>query len=194
MFNPALSDEYVAATQPQWPAIARVPRVTLLAIDASGVARAVDRPADAVQKATSCLLALRDGDLVRVIHHAGVDYVTDILARHSNGEQVIDTGTQPLRIQAACLELTATQAMTLRASRLTLIGALSSWVSRQLVLRTRRLSVKAGEVRRRIRGIDATHAHHLHQHADEAVVVRGRVGSVRMDGVLRMDGGQVHVG
>ncbi|HEY9133286.1 MAG TPA: DUF3540 domain-containing protein [Dyella sp.] len=168
--------------------------MTSLAIDAAGVARAIDRPTDTVKKAASCLLALHDGDLVRVIHHDGVDYVTDILVRRGEDEQVIDMGPQPLRIQAGSLELTAARAMTLRASRLTLIGALSSWVSRQLALRTGRLSVKAGDVRRQIRGVDATHAHHLHQRADEAVVVRGRVGSVRMDGVLRMDGGQVHVG
>ena len=194
MFNPAQFDDRVATIDSTWTSTTPGPRVTHLTANDEGAMRAVDRPGERVLRAASCLLALRDGDLVRIVRHAGIDYVTDVLARRTKGEQVIDAGEQPLRIVAPRLELVARESMGLRAPRLTLVGAFSSWVSRHLNLRTGRLSVKAGQVQREVRGIDATHARHLHQRADEAMVMRGRVGSVRMDGVLRIDGAQVHVG
>jgi Protein of unknown function (DUF3540) len=194
MFNQAQSDDNAAVIDSAWTPAALQPRVTCLIADAKGAMRAADRPGDRVLRAASCLLALRGGDLVRIVRHAGIDYVTDVLARREEGVQVIDAGGQPLRIMATRLELVAGESIGLRAPRLTLVAAFSFWVSRHLNLRPGRLWLKARQVQREVRGIDATHARHLHQRADEAMVMRGRVGSVRMDGVLRIDGAQVHVG
>lgn len=194
MFNPAQFDDNVATNDSTWTSATLQPRVTCLAADAKGTLRAVDRPAKHVRRAASCLLALCDGDLVRIVHHAGTDYVTDVLARRQEGEQVIDAGGQPLKILATRLELVARESIGLRAPRFTLVATLSSWVSRHLNLRPGRLWLKARHVQREVRGVDATHARHVHQRADEAMVMRGRVGSIRMDGVLRIDGAQVHVG
>jgi hypothetical protein len=144
--------------------------------------------------ATSCLVKAVCGDRVRAVLDAGTWYVTDILRRtNASAPLKIDVGDKTLNVLANRLCLDAKE-LHLTAQTWSTTAA---HVRQQLgseVTQVEQRYVHAGSSATDVDTTAVTRAAHIVSHASQALVLRGKAASLGADGLLRIDGAQVHMG
>jgi hypothetical protein len=148
-----------------------------------------------VDVAVSCLVQPCLGDRVRVLVHEGRFFVTDILLRtDALAPLVIGDERKNLELRANDLQLESRGELSLRSSSLSLFSGAAVWVADSLRQVARTLCIEAGNAHRQVEHVDSVSARHVVSTATQSTTLRGRVGSIQADAVLRIDGGQVHMG
>jgi hypothetical protein len=145
--------------------------------------------------AASCLLAPVSGDVVSAVMSDEKLYVTAVLVREDNEAPLIFSGGKvPLHIVAPSLMLHGTERVEIQTPQLSLLSRTSKWVSDTLHQVTRSLFVRATNAHRKVEYTDEVEARHISQRAEQSLAVNARVGSINASAVLKIDGGQVHMG
>jgi hypothetical protein len=160
----------------------------------NGVLRIAGRPRIAVAAAVSCLVQPQPGDRVRALVHDGQYFITDILLRDAAAPLMLGDEQRAVTFRARNLSLVADEQLSLRAPSLSVFARAAYWVSDSLRQVARSLRIEAGHAHRQVEHVDSVNAQHVVQNASQSMALRSRVGSIQADGVLRIDGGQVHMG
>jgi len=152
-------------------------------------------PYSAVTTAAGCLIAPEKGDLVCAMVQGDCAYVLSVLERHAATTPLI-LGTQdtPLHIRAPSLALEASESITMKTSRFSLVSHTSKWVAQTLRQIAGSLFISAENAHKKVENLDATEAGHIAQHAEKSMVLDNEIGAITSRAVLRIDGGQVHMG
>jgi hypothetical protein len=169
-------------------------RCAFLHGDGRGGLRFGDDHHSPVAVAISCLVKAVAGDRVRAVLDEGTWYVTDILRRLDGSAPLdIDTGNNTLNVSAGRLCLSA-QDLQLSAKHWSTSAAhLHQQLGRE-VTHVEQRYVRAGSSAIDVDTTAVTRAAHIVSHASKALVLRGKAASLDAEGLLRIDGAQVHMG
>lgn len=145
--------------------------------------------------AASCLIQPQAGDLVSaVIHHRQV-FVTAILQRQQvDAPVVLNSGEVPLHLQAPSLEIHGADKITLHTRKFSLFANTSVWVAKVLHQVADALFIRAKHAHRQVENTDEVQARHISQQAEQSLIVNSRIGSLTASAVMKIDGGQIHMG
>ncbi|MGP2741388.1 DUF3540 domain-containing protein, partial [Serratia nevei] len=83
---------------------------------------------------------------------------------------------------------------TLRSPHFTLLTRSSRWVAETLHQISQRLFVRSKHASRRVEETDEVLAKHIIQDARQSLVINSEIGSLKSSAVLKIDGGQIHMG
>ncbi|HFI5335096.1 TPA: DUF3540 domain-containing protein [Serratia liquefaciens] len=172
-----------------------VRKVVILVADANGVLYVDNMEAYSLVVATSCLVQPLAGDRVCVVVDGSLVVITDILFRQQENE-IITLGDHraTLRIVASEIELCGGKRLTINTPELTLLARSSRWIAETLQQISQRLFVRSQHASRQIAQTDEVMAKHIVQDAQQSFVMKSEIGSLKSSSVLKIDGGQVHVG
>ena len=176
---------------PDMPAIA----ATRILTGNAGVLSLQSHPYLNVSIAAGCLIAPEEGDLVCAMIQSGHAYVLSVLERKSAGTPLtLSTQNCPLHIIAPSLSLEGEESVTIKTTRFSLISQTSKWVAQTLRQIAGSLFVSAENSHKKVENLDITEAGHIAQHAEKSMVLDNEIGAITSRAVLRIDGGQVHMG
>lgn len=177
--------------EPDMPAIT----ATRILTGNAGVLSLQSHPYLSVSIAAGCLIAPEDGDLVCAMIQSGQAYVLSVLERKSAGTPLtISTQNCPLHIIAPSLSLEGKESVTIKTTRFSLISHTSKWVAQTLRQIAGSLFVSAENAHKKVENLDITQAGHIAMHAEKSMVLDNEIGAITSRAVLRIDGGQVHMG
>ncbi|HGM6744742.1 TPA: DUF3540 domain-containing protein, partial [Serratia marcescens] len=170
-------------------------KVVTLAADANGGLYVDGMRAHCLAVATSCLVQPLAGDRVCVIADGDKLVITEILSRQqANAVMTLDSRCANLRIVAPEIELQGGKRLTLRSPHFTLLTRSSRWVAETLHQISQRLFVRSKHASRRVEETDEVLAKHIIQDARQSLVINSEIGSLKSSAVLKIDGGQIHMG
>ncbi|EMH4929499.1 DUF3540 domain-containing protein [Serratia ureilytica] len=170
-------------------------KVVTLAADANGSLYVDGMRAHCLAVATSCLVQPLAGDRVCVIADGDKLVITEILSRQqANAVMTLDSRCANLRIVAPEIELQGRKRLTLRSPHFTLLTRSSRWVAETLHQISQRLFVRSKHASRRVEETDEVLAKHIIQDARQSLVINSEIGSLKSSAVLKIDGGQIHMG
>lgn len=170
-------------------------KVVTLAADANGGLYVDGMRAHCLAVATSCLVQPLAGDRVCVIVDGDKLVITEILSRQqANAVMTLDSRCANLRIVAPEIELQGGKRLTLRSPHFTLLTRSSRWVAETLHQISQRLFVRSKHASRRVEETDEVLAKHIIQDARQSLVINSEIGSLKSSAVLKIDGGQIHMG
>ncbi|AQT65930.1 type VI secretion-associated protein, TagC family [Serratia marcescens] len=170
-------------------------KVVTLAADANGGLYVDGMRAHSLAVATSCLVQPLAGDRVCVIVDGDKLVITEILSRQqANAVMTLDSRCANLRIVAPEIELQGGKRLTLRSPHFTLLTRSSRWVAETLHQISQRLFVRSKHASRRVEETDELLAKHIIQDARQSLVINSEIGSLKSSAVLKIDGGQIHMG
>ena len=176
---------------PETPVIA----ATRLIAGENGELLLQSHPYSAVTTAAGCLVAPEKGDLVCAMVQGDCAYVLSVLERHATTSPLIlSTQDTPLHIRAPSLALEASESITMKTSRFSLVSHTSKWVAQTRRQSAGSLFISAENAHKKVENLDATEAGHIAQHAEKSMVLDNEIGAITSRAVLRIDGGQVHMG
>lgn len=145
--------------------------------------------------AASCLFLPELGDLVSAVIARQQIYITAILQRAiPDAPLVMDCGELPLHLVSRTLEIHSPESIEIHTAHFSLAARTSLWVAKTLHQVADSLFIRAKQASREVENTDDVHARHINQHADQSLVMNSRIGSLNASAVLKIDGGQVHVG
>lgn len=145
--------------------------------------------------ATSCLLQPITGDRVSAIVDGAQLIITDILSRQqTNAVMTLNSQQSSLRIMAPEIELHGERKLMLHSPSFMLLTRSSQWFADTLHQISRHLFVRSEHASRKVEQTDETRAKHIVQDAQQSLVMTSEIGSLKSSAVLKIDGGQVHVG
>jgi hypothetical protein len=174
-------------------AVAHV-RCAWLRGDGHGGLRFGDDDHSLVAMAISCLVKAVAGDRVRAVLDAGTWYVTDILRRTDGSAPLdIDAGNNTLNLSASRLCLGAEDLHLSAKNWSTTAAHVNQQLGRE-VTHVEQRYVRAGSSAIDVDTTAVTRAAHIVSHASQALVLRGKAASLGAEGLLRIDGAQVHMG
>ena len=166
-----------------------------LAADANGGLYVDGMRAHCLAVATSCLVQPLAGDRVCVIVDGDKLVITEILSRQqANAVMTLDSRCANLRIVAPEIELQGGKRLTLRSPHFTLLTRSSRW-SRRNAAPNLSTPVCAQQARKPAGGGNrrgAGEAHH--SGCRQSLVINSEIGSLKSSAVLKIDGGQIHMG
>ncbi|MGN7973005.1 DUF3540 domain-containing protein [Serratia sp. 22264] len=170
-------------------------KVVTLEADANGGLYVDGMRAYCLAVATSCLVRPLEGDRVCVIVDGTKLVITEILSRRQeNTLMTLDSRCASLRIVAPEIELHGAKRLMLHSPDFTLLTRSSRWIADTLHQISQRLFVRSGYASRKVDQTDEVQAKHIVQDADQSFVMKSEIGSLKSSAVLKIDGGQVHVG
>ena len=170
-------------------------QVVTLAADANGGLYVDGMRAHCLAVATSCLVQPLAGDRVCVIVDGDKLVITEILSRQqAHAVMTLDSRSANLRIVAPEIELQGGKRLTLRSPHFTLLTRSSRWVAETLHQISQRLFVRSKHASRRVEETDEVLAKHIIQDARQSLVINSEIGSLKSSAVLKIDGGQIHMG
>lgn len=170
-------------------------KIVTLETDANGLLYVDEMCAYSLAVATSCLVQPLDGDRVCVIVDGMQLVITEILSRRQeNSIMTLDSQCASLRIVAPEIELHSTQKLTLHSPDFTLLTRSSRWIADTLHQISQRLFVRSKHASREVEQTDEVQAKHIVQDAHQSFVMKSEIGSLKSSAVLKIDGGQIHVG
>lgn len=162
---------------------------------ANGQLYVVDMPAYGLKVATSCLVQPLAGDRVYGVVDGQHFVITAILFRQqADAVMTLDSRCANLRIVAPEIEIEGSRRLTFRSSDFTLLTRSCRWVADTLHQVSKRLFVLTQHASRKVEQTDETQAKHILQEARGSYVMKGEIASLKASAVLKIDGGQVHVG
>lgn len=170
-------------------------KLVTVAADEEGTLYAEGLDAYCLKVASSCLLQPMAGDRVSVIVDATQLIITDILSRQqANAVMTLGSQQANLRIIAPEIELYGERKLMLHAPSFTLLTRSSRWIADTLHQISRHLFVRSQHASRKVEQTDETRAKHIIQDAQQSLIMNSEIGSLKSSAVLKIDGGQVHVG
>lgn len=145
--------------------------------------------------AVSCLVQPMAGDRVCVIADGRCLVITEILSRQqTDTAMTLECRSAHLRIVAPEIELHGRKRLTLKSPDFSLLTRSSRWVAKTLHQVSQCLFVRSQHASRQVEGTDTLQARHIRQEAQQSLVMQGEMASLKASAVLKIDGGQVHVG
>lgn len=170
-------------------------QLATVAADVHGRLYLEGQPSARLKVAVSCLVQPLAGDRVCVIEDDGALIVTEILARRQP-DAVVTLGSRraALRIEAPELELRGARRLTLRSPQLTLLTRSGRWIAHTLQHLSRHLFVRAQHAHRQVEHTDRLQAKHVVQEAQQSLLIKSETGALHASAVLKIDGGQIHMG
>lgn len=148
-----------------------------------------------VTNAASCLFQPEIGDLVSAIIDLKQIYITAILQRTVPGSPlVMSSGEVPLHLVTTALEIHSPERIEIHTRHFSLMTRTTLWMAKTMHQVADSLFVRAKQASREIENTDDTHARHISQQADQSLIINSRIGSLNATAVLKIDGGQVHMG
>jgi hypothetical protein len=168
--------------------------VTLCRQD-DGRLRVAEAPAAELHVAVSCLIEPQAGDRVCVLIDENIWWVTDVLVcADETRPLVLRSAHAALSIEANDLSLHAKQKLTIESPSLTLIGQTSRWLAEKMVQIAGHLQTRCRNAERLVSESDTVQAEHIQHKATSSYRVDSELTAVNGRSVLKIDGGQVHVG
>lgn len=162
---------------------------------ASGQLYVNDMPAYGLTVATSCLVQPLAGDRVYGVVDGQHLVITAILSRQqADAVMTLDSRCASLRIVAPQIEIEGSQRLTFHSPNFTLLTRSSRWVADTLHQVSKRLFIRTQHASRKVEQTDETQAKHIVQDAEQSFVIKSEIASLKASAVLKIDGGQVHVG
>lgn len=166
-----------------------------LCIDARGELRLASYRDFSLLTAASCLIQPAADDVVCALFHQQQAFVIAILQRlRKDGALVLYAGEQPLHIAAPTLTLHGTEQVKIHSGHFSLLTRTAHCCANTLHQVTQSLFISTQHAHKQVTQLDATEAGHISQHAQQSIVLHGRIGSIHASAALRIDGGQVHMG
>lgn len=170
-------------------------RVVTLGRRDDGSLMAAESPATELQIAVSCLIEPQAGDSVCVLLSDNVWWITDVLScRDKSRPLVLRSAHASMSIEAASLSLHASQRLTLKSPSLTLMSQTSRWLADKMVQIAGHLQTRCKSAERLVVESDRVEAEHIQHQAKASYRVDSELTAVNGRSVLKIDGGQVHVG
>lgn len=170
-------------------------RLVTLAATPDGHLYIAEEPTVSLHIAVSCLVQPAAGDRVRVIADGNAYWVLDLLLCADPGRALaIQTAHDSLHIDASTLTLRAQQTMTLEAPALSLISRTGNWIAERLNQIAEKVQVRCKSSERLVSEIESIEAGHISHTAKTSYRIDGELTSLNGRTVLKIDGGQVHVG
>lgn len=153
------------------------------------------QPALTLCTAASCLVQPQVGDLVSAVIHQQQVFVTAILQRQqAETPLVLNSGEVPMYFQAPAMEIHSTDRIAIHTRRFSLFTHTSMWVAKTLHQVADALFTRAKHAHRQVENTDEVHAKHISQQAEQSLIINSRIGSLNASAVLKIDGGQIHMG
>lgn len=146
-----------------------------------------------VISAVSCLLSLQEDDRVRVIFDKKNFVVTDILSR-KEGDLIIDGNERNLHVTASNVTISAKDKINIRGNIINVLSDTTRWLAERMYQISHLLSVKTDDAFRQVKNCDDVQANNIHHEANSTFTVKGKLTSVKGSAVLKVDGGQIHMG
>lgn len=148
-----------------------------------------------VTQAASCLVMPETGDWISAIIEQQQVYVTAILLRAApESPLVMNSGEMPLHFITPALEIHSPEKVEIHTRHFSLMARTSLWMAKTLHQVADSLFVRAKQASKEVENTDTTHARHINQQADQSLIINSRIGSLNASAVLKIDGGQVHMG
>lgn len=145
--------------------------------------------------AASCLVSPQPGDLVSAVLCQHQVFVTAILQRQQPAAPlVLNSGNVPMHLLAPALEIHSPERVEIHTGHFSVVARLSQWVAKTLHQVVDTLFVRAKHAHRQVENTDEVQARHISQHAEQSLLLNSRIGSLNASAVLRIDGGQIHMG
>ncbi|MFV8800603.1 DUF3540 domain-containing protein [Yersinia sp. LJYL362] len=145
--------------------------------------------------AASCLFLPEIGDQVSAIIERQKIYITAILYRAiPDSPLVMNSGDIPLHLVTTSLEIHSPERVEIHTRHFSLMARTSLWVAKTMHQVADSLFVRAKQASKEVENTDMTHARHINQQADQSLIINSRIGSLNASSVLKIDGGQVHMG
>lgn len=145
--------------------------------------------------AASCLVQPQTGDLVSALLCQHQAFVTAILQRQQpDTPLILSSGNTPMHLLAPVLEIHSPERLDIYTGNFSLLARTAQWVSKTLHQVTDSLFVQAKHAHRQVENTDQVHARHISQQAEQSLIINSRIGSLNASAVLRIDGGQIHMG
>lgn len=148
-----------------------------------------------VMTAASCLVSPQPGDRVSAVLYHHQVFVTAILQRQQpDAPLVLNSGNVPLHLLASALEIHSPGHVEIHTGHFSVVARISQWVAQTLHQVVDTLFVQAKQAHRQVENTDEVQARHISQHAEQSLLINSRIGSLNASAVLRIDGGQIHMG
>ncbi|WP_156293736.1 MULTISPECIES: DUF3540 domain-containing protein [Serratia] len=145
--------------------------------------------------AASCLVSPQPGDRVSAVLYHHQAFVTAILQRQQpDAPLVLNSGNVPLHLLAPALEIHSPERVEIHTGHFSVVARISQWVAQTLHQVVDTLFVQAKHAHRQVENTDEVQARHISQHAEQSLLINSRIGSLNASAVLRIDGGQIHMG
>ncbi len=151
-------------------------------------------PDYSVSVSVSCLLSLQEDDRVRAVVDQRQLIVTDILVRKAPGALVINSEKRDLHFKAENIVITARKTIDIKGKVLNLFSGTANWVADRMYQLAHLLSVKADDAYREVENCDDVQAKNINHEAKTTLTIKGKLASVKGTAVLKVDGGQIHMG
>ncbi|QZY93072.1 DUF3540 domain-containing protein (plasmid) [Pantoea dispersa] len=169
--------------------------VVTLCQHTEGTFYVAELPTLSVQAAVSCLIAPQNGDCVAALKVDDTLWVTDVLhCADTTRPLTLRSAHAELAIEADSLSLRASQMLTLESPKLTLLSRTSRWVAEKMLQVAGHLQTRCRSAERLVRESDSVRAEHIAHQAESSYRVDSELTAVNGRSVLKIDGGQVHVG
>ncbi|MFZ1871608.1 MAG: DUF3540 domain-containing protein [Chania sp.] len=149
----------------------------------------------ALVTAASCLVQPQAGDLVSAVLCQRQAFVTAVLQRQRpEAPLMLNSGNVPLHLLVPALEIHSPERVEIHTGHFSLLAHTSQWVAKTLQQVVDTLFVKAKHAHRQVENTDEVQARHINQQAEQSLIINSRIGSLNASAVLRIDGGQIHMG
>lgn len=170
-------------------------RIATLSVNVNGQLILSDEPQATVQRAVSCLIAPVPGDRVRIVADAGEYWITDVLTCADKQRALTLESSHPrLCIQAHQLAISAHNSLSLEAPSLSLLSRTGQWMAEKMFQVAELLQIRSRNAERLISESDRVNASHIQHQASSSYRVDSELTAMNGRTVLKIDGGQVHVG
>lgn len=145
--------------------------------------------------AASCLVQPQSGDLVSAVVCQRQAFVTAILQRQQpEAPLMLDSGKVPMHLMAPALEIHSPERVEIHTGNFSLMARTTLWVAKTLHQVADSLFVRAKHAHRQVENTDQVQARHISQQAEQSLIINSQIGSLNASAVLRIDGGQIHMG
>lgn len=145
--------------------------------------------------AASCLIQPQTGDLVSAVLYQRQAFVTAVLQRQQpETPLVLSSGNVPMHLLAPALEIHSPERVEIHTGNFSLLARTTLWVAKTLHQVADTLFVRAKHADRQVENTDRVQARHINQQAEQSLLINSRIGSLNASAVLRIDGGQIHMG
>ncbi|WP_455845877.1 DUF3540 domain-containing protein [Pantoea agglomerans] len=170
-------------------------RVVTLCQHPKGALYVAELPALPVHTAVSCLIAPQNADCVAVLIVDDKLWITDVLyCADASRPLTLRSAHAELAIEADSLSLHANRDLTLESPKFTLVSRTSRWVAEKMFQVAGHLQTRCRSAERLVRESDSVSAEHIAHRAGASYRVDSELTAVNGRSVLKIDGGQVHVG
>lgn len=169
--------------------------IVTLSRHVDGYLMAAECPAVSLSVAVSCLIEPQSGDCVALLLDQNNGWITDVLhCADPTRTLVLRSQHAELAIEADNLSLRAGQTLAIESPSVTLLAHSSRWIAEKMTQMAGHLQIRCRNAERLVSESDIVTAEHIQHQASASYCVDSEMTAVNGRSVLKIDGGQVHVG